>query len=87
MSAQDQAQRLSDEVDDLLRTMWALRANDEACVALGNRLADVLVHQAFVELRLMRADNRIDDVEYFEETSSLLRQCRAVGIVPLSSTD
>jgi len=68
--------------DDLLRTAWAVRRNDEAVADLFDRLADVCLDQLFLDLEFRHLVEELTDDEYLLETAKLIAQCRTVGIDP-----
>lgn len=70
------------EQDDLLRTAWTVRSNDEAQARLFDRLAEVCVEQLFLDLDFRHTVGELGDDDYLLEVARLITQCRTVGITP-----
>lgn len=68
--------------DDLLRTAWAVRRNDEASRELFDRLAEVCLEQLFLDLEFRHVVHELTDDEYVLEVARLITQCRTAGITP-----
>lgn len=68
--------------DDLLRTAWAVRQNDEASRELFDRLADVCLEQLFLELEFRHLVEELTDDDYVLEVARLIAHCRTAGVEP-----
>ena len=68
--------------DDLLRTAWIVRRNDQAVRELCDRLADVCLELLFLDLEFRHLVEELTDDEYFLEVARLITQCRTAGIDP-----
>ncbi|MBI2168080.1 MAG: hypothetical protein HYU28_01065 [Actinobacteria bacterium] len=73
--------------DDLLRTAWTVRRNDDVLAELFDRLADVCLEQLFLDLEFRHIVHELDDDEYFLEVARLITQCRTAGIDPPVNLD
>lgn len=68
--------------DDLLRTAWAVRRNDDAVRDLFDRLTDACLEQLFLDLEFRHLVEELTDDQYFLEVARLITQCRTVGLTP-----
>ena len=68
--------------DDLLRTAWIVRRNEQAVKELCDRLADVCLEQLFLNLEFLHLVEELSDDEYLLEVARLITQCRTAGIDP-----
>lgn len=68
--------------DDILRSAWAVRRNEDAVRDLFDRLAGVCLDQLFLDLEFRHLVEELTDDEYLLETAKLIAQCRTVGLDP-----
>ena len=78
------AQRLDNEVDDLLWSIWLVHTNDAAVDGLFARLTEVFVEQLFLELRQQWVRGQLTRQQYDDATFELAGECLTVGFLPLS---
>ncbi len=82
--------RIGDRVlrqDDLLRTAFAVRRNDDAVKELFDRLTQVCLEQLFFDLEFRHVVQEMSDDEYLLEVARLISQCRTVGLEPSVTID
>ena len=79
-----QAQRLDNDVDDLLWSIWLVHNNDVAVDGLFARLTEVFLERLFVDLRQQWVSGQLSRQQYDDAAFELAGQCLAVGFLPLA---
>jgi hypothetical protein len=85
MDRTEVASRVSADTDDVLATIPLVAGNPRLTGHLFDQLVDLLLESVLVGLRDDLAEGRITAQEFADELATLAAQCRAVGLLEITS--
>lgn len=75
---------VDDELDDVLATIQLVAGDDALEARLFERLVDLLVERAFLDLRRRQLNGELAPARYTAELTDLARRCRLMGLLPFA---